>query len=86
MKMSATLEKLQNDVLTLSRQEQLFLARWLLDHAVDPLPEAQQNGQTSAESLLAMAGRFSGGPGDTAKRAEEILEAEVHPIKGFGRP
>jgi hypothetical protein len=84
--MSATLEKLQNEVLTLSRQEQLFLARWLLDHAVDPLPDTNQNKENGASSLLAMAGIFSGGPGNTAERAEEILEAEVDAIRGFGRP
>ena len=31
-----------------------------------------------------LVGIFHGGPSDTAERAEEILEAEVHPIYGFG--
>ena len=35
--------------------------------------------QTSpaAKWLLSMAGRYSGGPGDTAARADEILRAEI---------
>lgn len=37
------------------------------------------NDQTSpaAKWLLSMAGRYSGGPGNTAARADEILRAEV---------
>lgn len=36
-------------------------------------------GKTSpgAKWLLAMAGRYSGGPGNTAARADEILRAEI---------
>ena len=36
-------------------------------------------GQTSpaAKWLLSMAGRYSGGPGNTAARADEILRAEI---------
>jgi hypothetical protein len=36
-------------------------------------------GQTSpsAKWLLSMAGRYSGGPGDSAARADEILRAEI---------
>jgi hypothetical protein len=43
-------------------------------------PESQSaNDQTSpaAKWLLSMAGRNSGGPGNTAARADEILRAEV---------
>jgi hypothetical protein len=32
---------------------------------------------------MALAGRFAGGPGNTAERAEEILEAEVNSISGL---
>jgi hypothetical protein len=37
------------------------------------------NGGTSpaAKWLLSMAGRYSGGPGNTAARADEILRAEI---------
>ena len=38
-----------------------------------------KGGQTSpaAKWLLSMAGRYSGGPGNTAARADEILRAEI---------
>ena len=41
--------------------------------------------QTSpaAKWLLSMAGRYSGGPGNTAARADEILCAEVDKHSGF---
>ena len=41
--------------------------------------------QTSraAKWLLSMAGRFSGGPGNTAARADEILRAEVDKHRGL---
>lgn len=32
---------------------------------------------SAAKWLLSMAGRYSGGPGDTAARADEILRAEI---------
>jgi len=31
----------------------------------------------AAEWLLSLAGRYSGGPGNTAARADEILRAEI---------
>lgn len=43
-------------------------------------PESRpSNDQTSPAGkwLLSMAGRYSGGPGNTAARADEILRAEV---------
>jgi len=41
--------------------------------------------QTSpaAKWLLSMAGRYSGGPGNTAVRADEILRAEVDKHRGL---
>ncbi|MBA3543870.1 MAG: hypothetical protein H0T83_05460 [Chthoniobacterales bacterium] len=43
--------------------------------------------QTSpaAKWLLSMAGRYSGGPGNTATRADEILRAEVDKRRGLTR-
>jgi hypothetical protein len=43
--------------------------------------------QTSpaANWLLSMAGRYSGGPGNTAARADEILRAEVDKHRGLTR-
>jgi hypothetical protein len=42
-------------------------------------------GQTSpaAKWLLSMAGRYSGGPGNTAARADEILRAEIDRKSGL---
>lgn len=37
----------------------------------------------AAKWLLSMAGRYSGGPGDTAARADEILRAEVDKHRGL---
>ena len=41
--------------------------------------------QTSpaAKWLLSMAGRYSGGPGNTAVRADEILRAEIDKHRGL---
>jgi len=41
--------------------------------------------QTSpaAKWLLSMAGRYSGGPGNTAVRADEVLRAEVDKHRGL---
>jgi hypothetical protein len=43
------------------------------------------SGQTSlgAKWLLSIAGRYSGGPGNTAARADEILRAEMGRKPGF---
>jgi hypothetical protein len=81
--MAAQLEKLQQDLMALSPQEQLRLARWLLDRAVDNLEARSSGEQSGSNGLLALAGRYSGGPGDTAERAEEILEAEVDATSGL---
>jgi hypothetical protein len=37
----------------------------------------------AAKWLLSMAGRYSGGPGNTAARADEILRAEVDKRRGL---
>lgn len=38
---------------------------------------------SAAKWLLSMAGRYSGGPGNTAARADEILRAEVDKRSGL---
>lgn len=38
---------------------------------------------SAAKWLLSMAGRYSGGPGNTAARADEILRAEVDRHRGL---
>lgn len=51
------------------------------DEAVTP----SNGNQTSpaAKWLLSMAGRYSGGPGNTAASADEILRAEVDKHRGL---
>ena len=48
-------------------------------------PEPERNGEPSAAAkwLLAMSGRFSGGSGVTASRADEILRAEINNKSGL---
>lgn len=68
-------------LLNLPLEERLRLARWLIDSAIGHLPStpsgdtAVDEPAASVKSLLALAGRYVGGPGDTAERAEEILES-----------
>lgn len=50
--------------------------------AVDPSISADQP-SPAAKWLLSMAGRYSGGPGNTAVRADEILRAEVDKHRGL---
>ena len=38
---------------------------------------------SAAKWLLSMAGRYSGGPGNTAARADEILRGEVDKHRGL---
>jgi len=54
--------------------------------AQDQRQSKSTNGdQTSAAAkwLLSIAGRYSGGPGNTAARADEILRAEVDKRRGL---
>ena len=50
--------------------------------AVAPSTNADQP-SPAAEWLLSLAGRYSGGPGNTAARADEILRAEIDKHSGF---
>lgn len=74
-------------LIRLSVREKLELARVLIDSSIEA---ASANGQqvsqfveetdqpsAGARWLMEMAGRYSGGPGDTAERADEICEAEL---------
>jgi hypothetical protein len=49
----------------------------------EPLPSNGDQTSPAAEWLLSMAGRYSGGPGNTAARADEILRAEIDKHRGF---
>jgi hypothetical protein len=75
--MATDLQYLQEKMLRLSPTEQLRLARWLLDHATISLERQESTARSNTNGLLALAGLFDGGPGDTAERAEEILQAEM---------
>lgn len=77
--MTLDLREIEGELAGLSVEERLRLARWLVDSV---LRESRAPSE-SARSLLALAGQFNGGPGDTAERAEEILAAEIG-RDGFG--
>jgi hypothetical protein len=55
---------------------QLLQASLPEDKTETPFGSGEQT-SPAAKWLLSMAGRYSGGPGDTAARADEILRAEV---------
>ncbi len=77
--MSLDLSILEDELTALSTEERLRLARCLVDSV---LRETHQPVRTIGP-LVTLAGQFNGGPGDTAERAEEILEAEIG-RNGFG--
>jgi hypothetical protein len=77
-------EKIE-ELLKLPADERRRVLR-LLQESLSEESETSTNGdQTSpaAKWLLSMAGRYSGGPGDTAARADEILRAEVDKHRGL---
>lgn len=85
--MTTKVQELMVELTTMPIVDRLTLARMLIDSAIAGPPASdmkwqrvQPNGQTG---LLAMAGRFAGGPGDSAERAEEIMEAGVSAISGL---
>lgn len=86
------LENLQQELRTLPKIERLKLAHWLLDSLVETssneLPLAEMSKPLFSESgpLSEWVGIFSGGSGDTAERDEEILEAEIDKMTGWGHP
>lgn len=77
-----TLQQLEEELIELPATERLRLARWLLDTLLD---NQFNNVKQTENPLLNVAGRFHGGPGDSAERAEEILANEVNATDGFGR-
>ena len=85
--MTTNVQELMVDLTTLPIADRLALARMLIDSAIaEPSasePELQSVKPNGHSGLLTMAGRFAGGPGDSAERAEEILEAGVNAISGL---
>ncbi len=77
--MTLELKALEDELTALTTEERLQLARWLVDSVL------RETGKpvNKIRPLVSLAGQFSGGPGDTAERAEEILEAEIG-RNGFG--
>ena len=67
------------------RREVLRLLQASLPAQDEPQSQSTNGDQTSpaAKWLLSMAGRYSGGPGNTAARADEILRAEVDKRHGL---
>jgi hypothetical protein len=80
-------EKIE-ELLNLPADERRRVLRLLQESlpAQDERQSQSTNGdQTSpaAKWLLSRAGRYSGGPGNTAARADEILRAEVDKRRGL---
>lgn len=78
-------EKIQ-ELLDLPAEERRRLVRLLessLREGEASGPEVVQRPSPAAQWLLAMAGRYSGGPGDTAARADDILRTEIDRTRGF---
>jgi hypothetical protein len=76
-------DAIQKELGQLPKQERLKLAHWLLDSLVDETGKSEDP-SNKENPLLKWAGMFSGGPGNTASQAEEILEAEIGNVGGFG--
>lgn len=85
--MTTNVHELMVELTTLPIADRLTLARMLIDSAIAGPSVSEMKGQqiqpNGQSGLLAMAGRFAGGPGDSAERAEEILEAGVNAISGL---
>ncbi len=69
------------ELFRLPAQERLRLARWLIDSTLEDVPQPP----TVSNGLLALAGRYEGGAGDSAERHEEILAAEVDSTTGLSK-
>lgn len=80
-------EKIE-ELLKLPIEERRRVLRLLQESLIEEeeaVAQATNRDQTSpaAKWLLSMAGRYSGGPGNTAARADEILRAEVDEHRGL---
>jgi len=76
------------ELLKLPTEERRTVLRILQESLLEEgeaVASSTNQAQTSpaAEWLLSMAGRYSGGPGNTAARADEILRAEVDKHRGL---
>jgi len=81
-------DKQLEGLLGLPPEERLRLARILIDSAVESSREdsSKQNDDENVggrNGLLSLAGRYTGGPGNTSERDETILETEVDAQSGL---
>lgn len=70
-------------LLKLPAEERLRLAKWLIDSTIQAVESDDDSPSSHSNALLALAGRYEGGPGNTAERAEELLESEVDKTQGL---
>lgn len=71
-------EKIE-ELLKLPAAERQHLVQLLQESLDEPVSDSQSS--RSAQWLLGMAGRYSGGPGNSASRADEILRAEIGQLR-----
>ena len=76
------------ELLSLPVDERRRLLRLLQEslHAESERQSKATNGDQASPAanwLLSMSGRYSGGPGNTATRADEILRAEINKQSGL---
>lgn len=77
-----TVKQLEKELIELPPHERLRIARWLLDTVLEV--ETGDDGREK-NPLLAIAGRFDGGPGDSAERIEEIIREEIDSKHGLSK-
>ena len=85
--MIANMHDLMVEFGALPTEDRLKLARMLIDSAIETLPAIEPISASESDiqprGLAALAGRFSGGSGNTAENAEAILEANVDSVNGL---
>lgn len=85
--MATKVQELMAELTKMPIVDRLTLARMLIDSAIAEPAASDMKSQrlkpNGNSGLLAMAGRYAGGPGDSAERSEEILEAGVKATSGL---
>jgi len=78
-------EKIE-ELLKLPAEERRRVLRLLQESLPEEHESLATNGEQTSPAatwLLSMAGRYSGGPGNTAGRADELLRSEVDSHRGL---
>lgn len=82
-----TLKEIQNELDQHPRSDQLLVAYWILEGAVQEHPALEESAEglkkAPVNPLLSIAGRFSGKPDNVSERAEEILMNDANKASGF---